>query len=95
MIAGEEVYWVGEINGEPVVRNVNPVDVTIVIGPDTEYIEDAQAIIEERWMMTGEVIDEFYKSLSPKQIDEIELLRLLLFPHNSLYFSFLLGIIVF
>ena len=72
MIAGEEVYWVGEINGEPVVRNVNPVDVTIIMSPDTEYVEDAQAIIEERWMMTGEVIDEFYKSLSPKQIDQIE-----------------------
>jgi hypothetical protein len=72
LIAGEEIYWIGEINGEPVVRNVNPVDATIIMNPDTEYVEDAQAIIEERWMMTGAVIDEFFKSLSDKQIDEIE-----------------------
>jgi hypothetical protein len=72
LIAGEEVYWVGEINGEPVVRNINPVDLTIVLNPDSEYVEDSQAIIEERWMTTGAIIDEFFKVLTPKQIDSIE-----------------------
>ena len=72
LVAGEEVYWVGVVSGEPVMRVCNPLDITIITDPDSDFIEDAQAIIEERWLTISTVIDSYHKSLSPTQIDSLE-----------------------
>ena len=72
LVAGEEVYWVGVVSGEPVLRVCNPLDITIITDPDSDFIEDAQAIIEERWLTISTVIDSYHKSLSPTQIDSLE-----------------------
>lgn len=72
LIAGREIYWVGIVSGKPVVRTCNPNDITIVTDKDSYYVEDAQAIIEERWMSVGSILDEFYEELSDKQVSEVE-----------------------
>jgi hypothetical protein len=70
LISGEEIYWVGIVNGEPHMRVCNPLDITVLLDPDSWFIEDAQAIIEERWLTIGTIIDEF--DLDAKQIDKLE-----------------------
>lgn len=72
LIGGEEIYWVGVVNGQPVVRVANPCDITVINDPDSQYIEDAQAVIEERFVNIGTVIDEFYSDLTPQEIDQLE-----------------------
>ena len=72
LIAGEEIYWVGEISGNPSVRLCNPLDVRVILDPDSPWIEEAQAVIEERWLTLSTVLDEYYQSLSPKEIDRLE-----------------------
>jgi hypothetical protein len=72
LIAGEEVYWVGVVGGEPVVRICNPLDITVIMDPDSDKIENAQAILEERWMTIGSVLDEFWEELTPAQIKSLE-----------------------
>lgn len=72
LIAGEEIYWVGVVGGEPVVRGVNPLDVTIIMDPDSDNIADAEAVIEERWLTISSIIDEFYDELTDKQIKDLE-----------------------
>lgn len=72
LIAGEEIYWVGEVAGEPVVRVCNPLDIRVILDPDSPWIDDAQSIIEERWLTLSSVIDEFHDVLSPKDIDALE-----------------------
>lgn len=62
LIAGEEIYWTGIISGEPVCRLVNPLDITIISDPDSDFVEDAIAIIEERWLSIPTIIDEYYQS---------------------------------
>jgi len=72
LIAGEEIYWVGDISGNPTVRLVNPLDVRVILDPDSPWIEDSQAVIEERWLTLSTVIDEFYQDLEPSEIDKLE-----------------------
>jgi hypothetical protein len=62
LIAGEEIYWTGIVSGEPVCRLVNPLDITIISDPDSDFVEDATAIIEERWLSVPTIIDEYYQS---------------------------------
>ena len=72
LISGEEIYWVGDIAGEPCVRVCNPLDIRVILDPDSPWIEDAQSIIEERWLTLSTVLDEFHDVLSPKDIDVLE-----------------------
>jgi len=72
LISGEEIYWVGIINGHPKVRVCNPCDITIITDPDNDYVENAQAIIEERFINLGTVIDEYFEDLTPTEIDTLE-----------------------
>lgn len=72
LIAGEELYWTGIVSGEPVCRVVNPLDLTVIMDPDSDFVEDATAIIEERWMTLPTIIDEYYKSLTDKQAKKLE-----------------------
>lgn len=72
LVAGEEIYWTGIVNGEPVMRLCNPMDISVVLDPDSDFIDDAQVIAEERWLTLGSVMDEFYDVLKPKDIDNLE-----------------------
>jgi len=72
LIAGEELYWTGIVSGEPVVRVVNPLDLTVVMDPDSDFVEDATAIIEERWMSLPSILDSYYMSLSDKDARSLE-----------------------
>ncbi len=62
LIGGEEIYWTGIISGEPRCRLTNPLDITVVSDPDSDFVEDAIAILEERWLTVPTIIDEYYQS---------------------------------
>jgi hypothetical protein len=62
LISGEEIYWTGIISGEPRCRLCNPLDITIVSDPDSDFVEDAIAILEERWLTIPTIIDEYHQS---------------------------------
>ena len=72
LISGEEIYWVGDISGNPTCRVCNPLDVRVILDPDSPWIEDSQAVIEERWLTLSTVLDEFYQDLEPGEIDRLE-----------------------
>jgi len=72
LIGSEECYYVGLRGGEPHVRVVNPLDLGVVMDPDSPYIEDAIAVAEERWLTPATILDQFHEELSDKQIHSIE-----------------------
>ena len=72
LVAGEEIYWVGDISGNPTVRLCNPLDVRVILDPDSPWIEDSQAVIEERWLTLSTVLDEYHQDLDPIEIDKLE-----------------------
>lgn len=71
MISAEEVFWIGIVNGEPVLKVVNPLWFDCDRNEDLDYHEDGQwATCEYRWTPT-QVIKFFGSELTPKQIDDI------------------------
>lgn len=72
LLMGEEIAYIGSRGGDPHLRVCNPKDIVVVSDPDSPWIEDAIAVIEERWLSPSTILDEFYDELTPKQIDDIE-----------------------
>lgn len=71
LIASEEIYHVDVVAGEPIVRRCNPLNIFTVRSGESPYIEDSDIIIESGYRSPGSIIDEFYESLTPKQVDDI------------------------
>ena len=71
-ISGDELNITDIVNGEPILRRGDPITVTTVRSGQSPYIEDADIIIEDRYLPIGKVIDEFYEDLSDTQIKKIE-----------------------
>ena len=72
LIAGEEIYWSGVSNDEVLFRRCNPLNTTVILDGDTEYIDDALAVIEVRMLAPASIIDEFGSDLTADQVGEIE-----------------------
>jgi len=72
LIAGEEIYWTGVGNDEVIFRRCNPLNTTVVLDGDTDFIDDALAVIEIRMLAPNSIIDEFGSDLTPTQVSEIE-----------------------
>jgi len=68
LIAGEEVYWVGIVNGDPKLNVVNPLYFQYDKDPDIDYIQDGQWAKYEMRMTPGSVIDTFGEYLTAKEI---------------------------
>lgn len=71
LIAGEEIYWTGILNGEPALRKCNPINLTIILDDDSQFIDDAIAVIEERMLSIPSIIDEYGDEMSPGDIDKL------------------------
>jgi hypothetical protein len=72
LISGEEIYSVQIINGEPTVTKENPLNIVTLRSGDSIYVEDSDIIIKDGFHGIGQVIDDYFEYLTPKDIDEIE-----------------------
>lgn len=72
LVSGMEVYWTGIVEGEPVIRLVNPLYFDYDRNEDTPYIEDSAWAIEWRYMSAPQVHDEFHSVLSDEDVKDIE-----------------------
>jgi hypothetical protein len=71
LIAGEEIYWAGIVNGEPSMRVVNPLYFDYDKDPDLDNIEDGQWAKYTMRMTPGSVVDVFGEYLSEKEIKDL------------------------
>lgn len=71
LIAGEEIYWVGILNGQPAMRRVNPVNLTVILDDDHTFIDDAVAVVEERMLTVSSILDEYGDELTASDLDKI------------------------
>jgi hypothetical protein len=72
LIAAEEIYYVGIVNGDVKLRVCNPLNVEFDRNPDNPYIEDGDWFREDRWMTVGQILDEFGEYLTEKQIKDLD-----------------------
>lgn len=72
LIAGEEIYWTGILNGEPSMRKCNPLNMTIILDDSDVFIDDAIAVIEERLLTIPSILDEYGDELTKADIDKLD-----------------------
>ena len=72
LIAGEEIYSVQIIAGEPRVTKENPLNIMALRSGDSIFIEDSDIIIKDGYRGIGQVIDDYYDFLTSTEIDKIE-----------------------
>ena len=72
LIGGEEIYYVGIVNGEPCLQRINPIYFDYDSDTsDFEFIHDAQWCCYEMIMSLTEVYDRLYDKMSEKQLNEL------------------------
>jgi hypothetical protein len=71
LIAGEEIYYVGISNGEPVLNRENPLDCDYDPDPNLESIEDGDWFVKHTMMSPSEIYDVYYDKLEEKDLDEL------------------------
>lgn len=71
LLSGDEIYWVGILNGEPHLRVVNPLYFDYDKSPDLDYIEEGEWASCEYRMTPSEVVSTFGSELTDKEIDKI------------------------
>lgn len=71
LISGKEIYWVGAVNGEPVLKVVNPLNFDYDRSSEIDFIEDGDWACYEMSMTPSEIVRYFGNELSNVEIDEI------------------------
>lgn len=72
LVGGEEIYYVGIINGEPHLERINPIYFDYDTDTsDLEFIHEAQWCCYEMIMSVTEVYDRLYDKMSEKQLNDL------------------------
>jgi len=72
LVTSKEFYKVYIKNGDPFVRRIDPRNVIYDTNSESDFLDDAQWVGEERWLGVNEILDEFADSLDRDQINQIE-----------------------
>lgn len=72
LIGGEEIYYVGILNGEPCLERINPLYFDYdTETSDLEFIHDAQWCVYEMKLSVTDIYDRYYDKLSEKQLNQL------------------------
>ena len=71
LIAGEEVYYTGVINGEPVLERVNPMEMEYDPDPNLRNIDEGDWAVRHMQMTPSAVYDRFYDKMEETQLDAL------------------------
>ncbi|HOU76081.1 MAG TPA: hypothetical protein PK957_03085 [Candidatus Dojkabacteria bacterium] len=72
LIAGEEIYVIDIIGGEPVLRKGNPLNFYTIRNGQSYKIEDADVIVEDIYLPPSAVLDRYHDELQEKDIKYLE-----------------------
>ncbi len=71
LVAGKEIHFVGDVNGEPSTERVNPIGFYYDKSPDVEFIENGEYAIRHMLMTPGTVHDRFFELLSNTDLNRL------------------------
>lgn len=72
LTVGEEIYQCDIVGGEPTFEKINPLKIHYFRNGYSNKVEDADMIILIDFWSPGRIIDTFYDSLTPKDIEYID-----------------------
>lgn len=87
LIAGEEIYRIDVVQGEPIVTKCNPLNVFIFGNGTNQFIDESDIILEIGYHSFGGIVDEFHDELKENQIKDLESNTKKMFGGGSQYSS--------
>lgn len=69
--ASEVVFYTGQVNGEPVVERVNPLDFGYDASPTIKFFDDAEWGVRKMRMTASGIYNRLYDLMDEKQLDEL------------------------
>jgi len=75
LVLGKVFYRIEVKNGDPFIRRVDPRNIAFDSAIDTDYIDESQWVIEQRWLSVNEILDEFGEELTKEDVVELEKMR--------------------
>lgn len=72
LTAGEEILC-AELHGyQPIARRCNPLNIYTLGSGNSNKLEDHDIIIEYQFLSIGQIIDRYYRFLTPKEVETLE-----------------------
>lgn len=71
LVAGEELYYVGILNGDPTFERVNPMYCDYDRSPDIEFIDQSTWFRRLMHMSPSSIYDRYYNKLDESDLDKI------------------------
>lgn len=71
LISGKEIYWVGSVNGDPILKVVNPLNFDYDRSSEIDFVEDGDWACYEMSMTPSDIAKYFGSELSNVELDEI------------------------
>ena len=75
LVTGKVFYKTEILNGDPHVRRVDPRNIAFDTAIDSDYLDNSQWVVEQRWLSVNEILDEYGDELSKKEVMELENMR--------------------
>lgn len=71
MAASMAVFYTGQLNGEPILERVNPLNFSFDYSPEVRYIEDGEWAIRRMRMTPTSIYDRFYDLMDEHDLDTL------------------------
>lgn len=71
LVTSKEFYRVYIKNGDPYTRRIDPRSMVFDTNSDSDFLDDAQWVGEERWLTPNEILDEFREQLNKEDLEFI------------------------
>ena len=71
LIAGKEIFWVGIVNGDPILKVINPLNFDYDKSSEKDFIEDGDWACYEMSMTPSEIAKYFGSELTNVELDEL------------------------
>lgn len=71
LIAGEEIYYISSLNGEPVFERVNPLNCDYDKDPDLDFIEDGDWFVRRMEMSPSTIYDRYFDLMDESDLDRL------------------------
>lgn len=71
LLFAEEIYQCDIVNGEPIMKKLNPLKVFSVKSGNSDRIEDSSIVIIQDHWSPNKIIDDYFDELKPEDIDYI------------------------
>lgn len=71
LIAGEELYYIGILNGEPIIERANPLYCDYDRSPDIEFIDQSSWFKRKMLISVSDLYNRYYSKLDEETFDKI------------------------